>query len=568
MVLRTDSNVSFCRRPPAVRVFVWLLASLGLPVVADEVLPRIAPEGLETAMESVRVDDLRRHVATLASDALQGREAGSPGGQAAAAYLIQQLRRLRATPAGADGDYVQEFGGGMRNLLACVPGRDAIRSDEVIVICGHYDHVGFGTVRNSRGPIGYIHNGADDNASGVAALLELMEAIRLLPQAPRRTLLFAWWDGEEKGLLGSKHWISSPTRPLKQIKLVINVDMIGRLGASGLEVFGSRSACGLRQLLSEVHSANVLLDAVANPADKGTERVPLESDVVSAPSTAAQRQLPIRATASTRLEFPWEILADSDHHPFLAAQIPAVMLHTGKHDDYHRPTDDVDKLQFDGLRQITRLLLLLTLHVAERDQLPPFRAEVLAETRQHQRQAEEPLPLPAPRLGISWKPELASRRIVEVLRVTPGSPADQSGLRPGDRIERFGGVAVSDVEDFRSLVVVAPRSVSAEIRRAGESSTRRIQIPLAGEPTCLGLSWRTDSAEPGVLILTRVVPHSPADRAGLQTLDRLLSINGKANLSQQDLERSVESPGQSLAILVERNGVLQTKHVELPPPLR
>jgi S1-C subfamily serine protease len=65
-----------------------------------------------------------------------------------------------------------------------------------------------------------------------------------------------------------------------------------------------------------------------------------------------------------------------------------------------------------------------------------------------------------------------------------------------------------------------------------------------------------------------VVPHSPADRAGLQTLDRLLSINGKANLSQQDLERSVESPGQSLAILVERNGVLQTKHVELPPPLR
>lgn len=568
MVLRTNANLSGCRRHTAVGAFALVLASLSLPTVADETPRRTTPEGWETAVESIRVDDLQKHVATLASDAFQGREAGSPGGQAAAAYLMQQLRRLKAVPAGAPGDFVQEFGGGMKNLLACLPGRDATRRDEVIVICGHYDHVGFGTPRNSRGPIGYIHNGADDNASGSAALLELIEAICLLPQAPRRTLLFAWWDGEEKGLLGSKHWISSPTHPLKQIKLVINVDMIGRLGASGLEVFGSRSASGLRQFLSEVNSASLLASSIANSADNEKPLIRLDSDIVPTQSRAASRPLSSHTSTSLRLEFPWEILADSDHHPFLAAKIPAVMLHTGKHEDYHRPTDDVDKLQFEGLQRITRLLLLLTLAAAEREQLPPFRPAVMFETRQQQRQTEESPPPPTPRLGISWKPELTARRIVEVLRVVPGSPADQAGLRPGDRIEQFGGVAVSDFEDFRSLVVVAPRNVSAEIRRPGESRLRRIEIPLAGEPTRVGISWRTDDAEPGVLILTQVLPHSPADRAGLQALDRLLSINGHANLSHEQARRILESTRHPMPIVLERNGFLQTTQLELPPLLK
>ena len=92
---------------------------------------------------------------------------------------------------------------------AIIRGRDPQLQHEVIVVGAHYDHVGYGTKRNSYGPTGQIHNGADDNASGTAGVLEVMQAFTMLPEAPRRTILFAFWDGEEMGLLGSKHWVGS-----------------------------------------------------------------------------------------------------------------------------------------------------------------------------------------------------------------------------------------------------------------------------------------------------------------------------------------------------------------------
>ncbi len=157
----------------------------------------------DAAMESIRLPDLRRHVGTLASDSLEGREAGARGGKAAGAYLVSELRRLKVRPGGEDGSYYQYFEPDYRNVLALVPGRDPELRNEVVVISAHYDHVGYGTRRNSRGPWGLVHNGADDNASGTAGLLEVIEAFAALEPAPRRTVLFAFWDAEEKGLLGS-----------------------------------------------------------------------------------------------------------------------------------------------------------------------------------------------------------------------------------------------------------------------------------------------------------------------------------------------------------------------------
>ena len=240
------------RRLIALIHVVMLSVAPFLATAADETSP-LEDRDIAVAVESIRIADLKPHIATLASDTLQGREGGSAGGQAASAYLIQQLRQ-RGFSTAANGLDVQEFPGGMRNVLATVPGSDARRRDEVVIVCAHFDHVGFGTSRNSRGPIGQVHNGADDNASGVAGMLEVIEAIRSLPHPPRRTLLFAFWDGEEKGLLGSKHWVSSPTQPLKQIKLVINSDMIGRLRPEGVELTGTRAARGLRQFVSEANS--------------------------------------------------------------------------------------------------------------------------------------------------------------------------------------------------------------------------------------------------------------------------------------------------------------------------
>ena len=192
------------------------------------------------------------------------------------------------------------------------------------MIGAHYDHVGRGNSRNSRGPIGQIHNGADDNASGTSALLELVDAFCSLDVAPKRSLLFVFWDGEEQGLRGSQYWISAPTVPLEQIRLVINIDMIGRLRDNRADVFGTRSAAGLRRFLS---SQNI--------------------------------ETPIA------MSFPWETRRDSDHYSFFAQQIPYLMIFTGKHPDYHTPYDDVDKLNLDGMERITRLLFRIVYTAAQ-----------------------------------------------------------------------------------------------------------------------------------------------------------------------------------------------------------
>src|SRR5262249_55129060 len=138
--------------------------------------------------------------------------------------------------------------------------------------------------------------------------------------------------GEEKGLLGSKHWLSDPTIPLSRVRLVINMDMVGRLKNNQVEVSGSRSAPGLRRLLS-MHN--------------------LSSNLV--------------------LDFTWNNLDNSDHYPFFERRIPYLMPFTGFHEDYHRPSDDVDKINLPGMQAIARLIFSATHALAESTEIPAFR---------------------------------------------------------------------------------------------------------------------------------------------------------------------------------------------------
>ena len=540
---RKTITASFSSRQRLVALILFVLLSVApfLVTAADET-SQFDDRDIAAAVESIRIADLKPHIATLASDALQGRESGSAGGNAASAYLIQQLRQ-RGFSTSANGLDVQEFAGGMRNVLASVPGSDARLRDEVVVVCAHFDHVGFGSQRNSRGPIGQVHNGADDNASGVAGLFEVIEAVRTLPRPPRRTLLFAFWDGEEKGLLGSKHWISSPTRPLKQIKLVINSDMIGRLRPEGVELTGTRAARGLRQFVSE-----------ANSLDRGWRAAQ-----VSLSPTSGEREKNTNSLAPRlSLDFTWDMRADSDHHPFFAAGIPALMLHTGKHDDYHRPSDDPDKLNYEGTQRLTRLMLLLALRAAEADELPAFRAESRSETKEQQTRVEQPPPVPAPRLGITWNSKLSEQRIVEIIEIAPQSPAAAAGFQIGDRVLRFAGNTVSEVADFRSLVVITNREVTATVQRPGRSEPLEISVRLAGEPSRLGLTWRTDDAEPDSVILTQVIPHSAAALAGLKPLDRIRTF-GEHSASGENLR--LISTSLPIAVMFERDGVVTTTKI-------
>ena len=208
-------------RPVCCRLVIDSFAGRPLPVGAGS---------FTSAVETIHKRELHEHCEVLASDTLEGRETGTHGGEAAGAYIAGVLRKEKhIVPAAADGDYFQPFPPNSRNILARLTGGDAALSREYVIVGAHYDHVGYGNSRNSRGPIGYIHNGADDNASGTAALLELVDAFNSLDIRPKRSVLFIFWDGEEEGLLGSKYWMTSPTVPLDRIRLVFNIDMIGRL---------------------------------------------------------------------------------------------------------------------------------------------------------------------------------------------------------------------------------------------------------------------------------------------------------------------------------------------------
>ena len=386
------------------------------------------------ARRSILAADASRHVSALAADAFEGREGGSRGGQAAGAYIADALQRMPLVPAGDGGSYFQRFGS-MRNILALLPGSDPVVAEELIVVGAHYDHVGYGTAATSNGPTGFIHNGADDNASGVAGLIEVAEALTMLPTAPRRSILIAFWDGEEKGLLGSYHFLRVRPQPLSRQKIVfsLNLDMIGRLRGERLEVFGGRSAQGLRALL-------------------------------------------VGANAATNLElvFDWEIADDSDHYPFIAAQIPTLMLHTGLHEQYHRPSDDTELVNFAGIEPVAQLALDCVTAVANGTQVPVFRPRCRQESPANRSALEspaaEPLSHPAgarPRWGMGTREDPGEPTAPVVVRITPHSPLARAGLAIGDRVVSIDHQTIGDQADMVQRLGAAGNRVVIEVDRRG-----------------------------------------------------------------------------------------------------
>lgn len=478
---------------------------------------------LNLALESIQSSDLRRHVRHLADDTFEGREAGSRGGRAAGVYLGREFQKHQLAGGGTKQGYYQDYDAGSRNLLGLLEGSDPVLKQEIVLIGAHYDHVGYGSPSNSFGPVGRIHNGADDNASGTAGLLEVVEAFVRLDPRPKRTLLFALWDGEEKGLLGSKHWVANPTIPLERIRLAVNMDMIGRLRGNKLEIGGSRTARGLRQLVSRQNR---------------------DSDML--------------------LDFTWEMKDNSDHHSFFARRIPVLMPFTGLHDDYHRPSDDAEKINDAGMQQIARLVFRVAYELAEAPQLPGFRPASQTESPEAQKQIERPLAALPGRLGISWEIGQTEGRGVRVTQVAPRSPAEQAGLRVGDRIVQFAGREVTSGPLFRSLVLVSTSPTTATFERAGEAAPLERSIKLTGGPVRLGLTWRVDEAEPDCIILTRVVTGSPAEIAGLRVNDRILAVGGQPFASGRDFQDLAVAAQSPVALTMERSGQTRELLLEIP----
>jgi hypothetical protein len=496
-------------------VFFFLIASAVAAVsFAAETDTRNA------AVMTITTEKAKEHVGVLADDTFEGRAAGSRGNRAAGIYIIERLKRFGVAGGGAKGGYYQSFAT-YNNILGQVEGSDPELKKQTVVIGAHYDHVGYGSPNNSYGPLGRIHNGADDNASGVAGLLAVAEALNQLPTKPRRSILFAFWDGEEGGLIGSKHWVEHPTIPLSQIPIVVNADMIGRLRNNNLLVYGTRTCRDLRWLVSQQNDVSNLV-----------------------------------------LDFNWDIKSDSDQYSFCTRDIPYLMMHTGQHGDYHRPSDDADKINNDGLRRITQLTFKVLVALCDAPRLDGFRHQARRESHIDQNALAQPLaPLPG-RLGLAWDEKAAAQGAIIVASVTPDRAAAKGGLRSGDRLLKFAGREVGNAREFRASVLAAQSPTSVVIQRPGENAPRELSLVLPGQPVRLGVSWRADDAEPGAMIVNRVIPGSPADLAGIRLNDRIHRVGDKQFATTQEFQQAVAEVDGALVLEVESEGRVKT--IEVP----
>jgi hypothetical protein len=461
------------------------------------------------ALDSITVADLDRHLGYLAHEGLEGREAGSHGGRLAGDYLASEMQRIGLSPAGDQKTYQQTFAPNYRNLLGLAAGADPVLRREVIVVCAHYDHVGYGSARTSRGPWGYVHPGADDNASGTAGLLELAEALMLLGERPKRTVLFVLSDAEEKGLLGMRYWFAHPTLPVERVVFGLDLDMIGRVRKDMLNIYGSRTAAGLRRLVS----------AQNEPA--------------------------------LQLAFPWLMKGNGDHWLFFERGIPVLLFNSGEHEDYHRPSDRLEKLNQADERRVVRLAFSVLHELVQRPQTLSFREASRHETPEAEKAVCETPGRIVDRLGVECDP-LGEAPVVS--QVVPGSAADAAGVRPHDRVLRMGGRAIRAARDLAEAVRTSPKQAVLSVQRPGVEKPLELHPVLEGDPIRVGITWRVDDAEPGVIILNHVVPGSAAARAGLTVGDRVLKLAGREFATEAEFGRLIRTQPGPIELIVERDG--------------
>jgi hypothetical protein len=379
------------------------------PVLLAGLLVALAAFGDETEItfDPVTAAEVQAHVDILSGDEFEGRQAGTDGERLAADYIVERLEELRGLePGGEDGTWFQAFripgpeDLDARNVLAILPGSDPDLADETIVIGAHYDHVGYGFLGASLEfpPTGNIHNGADDNASGSAVLLELAEALATSPDRPRRTIMFQWYSGEEMGLVGSRYYTRNPLRPIEDTVFMVNMDMVGRLVGRTLLVGGTGTSPDLPALVAELCAEHDFI---------------LKEEVVGA--------------------------APSDNASFYHKDVPALFCFTGVHADYHRSTDDADKLNAEGAAQVGQLVLDMVRAVDARDERLEFtRAPGSAEYWG-----------PSPFLGVVCVvPRAGEIGAARVNFLFPDSPAVAAGLREGDLVLALDGEALESLGDL------------------------------------------------------------------------------------------------------------------------
>ncbi|HLW66657.1 MAG TPA: M20/M25/M40 family metallo-hydrolase [Gemmataceae bacterium] len=293
--------------------------------------------------EEIRVEELKAHVYRLSSPEFMGR--AGPGAARSAKHIAGIFEQLKLKPAFGD-SYVQQIPWKLKNsdnkepsivgqnVAAILPGSDPQLKDEWILLTAHFDHLG------KRGD--KLYAGADDDASGMAMLLEVAERFALQKHKPKRTIVFVAFDQEETGLLGSTHFAANPPMDLKMLKAFITADMIGRSMAGVMDeyvfVLGSENSKEMRQLLED------------NQPKPGLRAGRVGTDIIG-----------------TR----------SDYGPFRDRKVPFLFFSTGMHEDYHQPSDTPEKIDYEKLKRISDFIHDLTEKLTDAEKTPTWATDGL-----------------------------------------------------------------------------------------------------------------------------------------------------------------------------------------------
>lgn len=324
-----------------------------------------------------------------------------------------------------------------RNVIATLPAPGSAQDAEYVMIGAHFDHIGRGEGGGSlahKGEEGQVHNGADDNASGVAVVLEL--AAELANRYPsgdwRRGLIVAWWSGEELGTIGSSHFVQHPPVPLDSVIAYLNFDMVGRLRENKLVVQGVGSSPAWGEMLE-------------------------------------RRNVP----AGFALIVQDDPYLPTDSTPLYLQEVPVLQFFTGSHEDYNRPTDDADRLNYPGMERIARLAGAITCDLLSNEDRPAY-AKV--ERRAAPAGARDSL-----RAYTGTIPDFTAEGVtgLRLAGVRAGGPADKAGLKGGDVIVQFAGQDITNIYDYTYALdaVKIGQQVTIVVEREG----KRLEFTIVPE---------------------------------------------------------------------------------------
>ena len=390
----------------------------------------------QSSKHETAINSLQNDISYLASDELEGRETGSPGAAKAAEYLANRFKEIGLIPKGTDG-YFQEFSFSPRKNPHVSPIDDSIKiaarnvigyldnnAANTIIIGAHFDHLGYGDENSLYKGDSSIHNGADDNASGVAALLLLAE--ELTDRNMGNNYLFIAFSGEEKGLFGSNYFSKNSTIDLSEANYMINMDMVGRLNEeNALAINGTGTSPDWKDIIEDIKIDSLKL-------------ITTESGI-----------------------------GPSDHTSFYLKDIPVLHFFTGQHEDYHKPSDDADKINYEGIYVVTAYIDSLISRLDENDKL------AFTKTK------DESKDTPRFTVTLGVVPDyMFDGKGMRIDGVSEDKPAMKAGLLAGDIVIKLGEIDVTDMMSYMKALSEFKKGDATEVvvRRDEEDLTYPIQF--------------------------------------------------------------------------------------------